>query len=199
MMRKYRMLLSAVLVVVVATACAKQPATTVASAPPPTGAAADRPGMAGQTETVRPVSQGPGAAAPTTPAVPAPAAATATRPAPGAFVRMDALRDIHFDFDTYVIRPGDAKILDANANWLKTNPKYLVMIEGHCDARGTNEYNVVLGERRAKATLNYLVARGVAATRITMVSYGEERPLCADRNEACWAKNRRAQFLAQLQ
>jgi peptidoglycan-associated lipoprotein len=58
---------------------------------------------------------------------------------------------------------------------------------------------VVLGERRAKATLNYLVARGVAATRITMVSYGEERPLCADRNEACWAKNRRAQFLAQLQ
>jgi peptidoglycan-associated lipoprotein len=197
-MSKSRILVSAVVLAVLATACAKQPATTVASAPSPTGSAADRSGTGAQAGAVRPVSQGPGGAASMTPNGPAPAGAAA-RPAPGGFVRMDALRDIHFDFDKYVIRPADARILDANADWLKGNPKSLVLIEGHCDERGTNEYNVALGERRAKATMNYLAARGVAATRMTMVSYGEERPLCADHNEACWAKNRRALFLVKLQ
>jgi len=107
------------------------------------------------------------------------------------------LNDIHFDFDKYDIRSADTKILDANAAWLKTNANHLVLIEGHCDQRGTNEYNLALGERRAKSTMNYLVSQGVQASRITIISYGEERPLCTEANETCWAKNRRAHFLVK--
>jgi len=109
------------------------------------------------------------------------------------------LKDIHFDFDKYNIRPGDAKILDANASWLKSNAGNLLLIEGHCDERGTNEYNLALGERRAKSTMNYLVAQGVQASRITIISYGKERPLCPEHNEGCWARNRRAHFLTKAQ
>ena len=109
------------------------------------------------------------------------------------------LKEIHFDFDKYNIRPGDAKILDANAAWLKSNANNLVLIEGHCDERGTAEYNLALGERRAKSTMNYLVAQGVQASRVTIISYGKERPLCTEHNEACWAKNRRANFLTKAQ
>ena len=109
------------------------------------------------------------------------------------------LKEIHFDFDKYNIRPGDAKILDANAAWLKSNSSNLVLIEGHCDERGTAEYNLALGERRAKSTMNYLVAQGVQASRITIISYGKERPLCTDHNEACWSKNRRSNFLTKAQ
>jgi peptidoglycan-associated lipoprotein len=108
------------------------------------------------------------------------------------------LVDIYFDFDKYEIRPGDARTLDSNARWLRAN-RDLILIEGHCDARGTNEYNVALGERRAKSAMDYLVAQGVAASRITIVSYGEERPQCVESNEACWSKNRRARFLVKSQ
>jgi peptidoglycan-associated lipoprotein len=106
------------------------------------------------------------------------------------------LRDVHFDFDKYDIRPGDASILDANAAWLKTNTD-LVLIEGHCDERGTAEYNLALGDRRAKATMRYLVGRGVRAGRITTVSLGKERPVCQEHSEACWAANRRAHSLVK--
>ena len=102
-----------------------------------------------------------------------------------------------FDFDKYDIRPSDAKILDANAAWLKSNAEHLVLIEGHCDERGTNEYNLALGERRAKSTMNYLVSQGIQASRITIISYGEERPVCTEKTEECWAKNRRAHFLVK--
>ncbi len=112
---------------------------------------------------------------------------------------MPELKDIHFDFDKYDIRPGDTKILDENAKWMKANLNYLILIEGHADERGTNEYNLALGERRAKSTLNYLIAQGVAATRMTLISYGEERPLCTEKTEECWAKNRRAHFLVKPQ
>ncbi len=118
-------------------------------------------------------------------------------PAPSEFVATAALKDIHFDFDKYDIRPGDAKILDENAKWMKADTNTLVLIEGHCDERGTNEYNLALGERRAKATMNYLVSQGIAATRITVISYGEERPLCTEHNEGCWTQNRRAHFLVK--
>lgn len=114
-------------------------------------------------------------------------------------MRSPALTAIHFDFDKSNIREPDASILDANAAWLTANPQYLVLIEGHCDERGTNEYNVVLGERRANATRNYLVARGVAASRILTISYGEERPECTDHNETCWVRNRQARFLTKAQ
>ena len=105
------------------------------------------------------------------------------------------MRTIQFDFDRAEIRPGDAAILDANADWLRVNPDRLVLIEGHCDERGTGEYNLVLGERRALAAKAYLLARGIAETRMTVTSYGFERPLCRDHTESCWARNRRAEFL----
>jgi peptidoglycan-associated lipoprotein len=87
--------------------------------------------------------------------------------------------------------------LDTNAGWLKQNTGQLLLIEGHADERGTNEYNLALGERRAKAAMNYLVSQGVQAPRITIISYGEERPVCADKSEACWSQNRRAHFLVK--
>ncbi|HEY7141584.1 MAG TPA: peptidoglycan-associated lipoprotein Pal [Methylomirabilota bacterium] len=118
-------------------------------------------------------------------------------PSPTEFVSAPALHDVGFDFDRYDIRPADKATLDANARWLKAHARALVLIEGHCDERGTNEYNLALGERRAKATRDYLTAAGVPDSRITVLSYGEERPVCGERTEACWAKNRRAHFLVK--
>jgi peptidoglycan-associated lipoprotein len=129
----------------------------------------------------------------------APAPAPAARPEPREYRRHDALKPIYFAFDRSDIRPEDAKILDSNAAWLKANPNHLLLIEGHCDERGTNEYNLALGERRAKATMNYLLAQGINASRMTLVSFGEERPECTQHTEACWAKNRRAEFLVKEQ
>jgi peptidoglycan-associated lipoprotein len=132
-----------------------------------------------------------------TPAPAAPStAAPATPPRPSEFAENTNLKDIYFDFDKYDIRPNDAKTLDTNAAWLKTNDN-LVLIEGHTDERGTNEYNLALGERRAKSTMNYLVSQGVQASRITIISYGEERPVCTEHTEDCWAKNRRSHFLTK--
>jgi peptidoglycan-associated lipoprotein len=125
------------------------------------------------------------------------ATAGAARPDPRQFASAPRLRDIHFDFDKYAIRPDDAKILDANVDWLISNPEYLVLIEGHCDERGTNQYNLALGDHRARAAMNYMMARGVEAERITTISYGKERPGCIARTEACWAANRRAHFLVK--
>ncbi len=118
-------------------------------------------------------------------------------PSPKEFVETSALRDVYFDFDRYDIRSGDKGILDENAKWLKSNQAALLLIEGHCDERGTNEYNLALGERRAKATRDYLVSVGIDAGRITVISYGEERPVCTEKTETCWAKNRRAHFLVK--
>jgi peptidoglycan-associated lipoprotein len=112
-----------------------------------------------------------------------------------------ALRDVHFDFGSAVIRPDDVKILEANAAWLLANPGHLVLIEGHCDNRGAsdkkNELNMDLGEQRAQAAKVHLVANGVHPSRITTLSYGEERPRCAEANERCWSLNRRSRFLVK--
>jgi peptidoglycan-associated lipoprotein len=170
--------------------CAKRPATTAASAPAPTGAAATTGGTGG-TAAAQPTTPPPAAtAAPQTPA-------TTARPQPKEFVAVADVKPIYFDFDKYDIRPADAKVLDSNAQWLKSNDQQLVLIEGHCDERGTNEYNLALGERRAKSAMNYLVSQGVQASRITIISYGEERPSCTQKTEECWSKNRRAQFLVK--
>jgi peptidoglycan-associated lipoprotein len=176
---------------VVLTGCAKRPATTQAAAPAPTGAAATTP------STMQAAPPSSGAPAPAPAPAPATAAPATARPDVKEFAAVADLKDIHFDFDKYDIRPGDAKTLDGNAGWLKSNPSHLVLIEGHCDERGTNEYNLALGERRAKSTMNYLVSQGVQASRITIISYGEERPVCNEHNEECWAKNRRAHFLVK--
>jgi peptidoglycan-associated lipoprotein len=186
--------------------CAKRPALTQASAPAPTGQATTT--VTEKPAVVPPEKPAPPPAAPApapspappvaaAPPAPPPPAAPPARPAPREFAATSELRTIHFDFDKSDIRPGDAAILDANARWLAANPKHVVMIEGHCDERGTNEYNLALGERRARATMSYLVARGVQASRLTTISYGEERPLCTEKNERCWSRNRRAQFLVK--
>ncbi len=175
--------------------CAKRPATTQAAAPAPTGAATS---TAATPSNVQPAQPSGGSTTPsgggttTTP----PTSSTA-RPVVQDFAATPELTDVFFDFDKYDIRPGDAKTLDSNASWLKSNPNHLVLIEGHCDQRGTNEYNLALGERRAKSTMNYLVSQGVQANRITIISYGEERPQCTEHTESCWAKNRRAHFLVK--
>jgi peptidoglycan-associated lipoprotein len=102
------------------------------------------------------------------------------------------LKDIHFDFDQYDIRPGDAEILKENATLLKKYPNVKIQIEGHCDERGTIEYNLALGERRANSTKNYLLSLGISSQRISTISYGKEKPLDPGHNEEAWAKNRRA-------
>jgi peptidoglycan-associated lipoprotein len=105
------------------------------------------------------------------------------------------LKDIYFDFDKYAIRPGDAEILKAIAAVLKKYPSVKIQIEGHCDERGTNEYNLALGERRANSTKDYLLSLGISKDRLSAISYGEERPLDPGHNEEAWAKNRRAHFV----
>ena len=178
-----------------AVGCAKRPATTQAAAPPPTAAAVTAAPPA-PTPAVAPAPAEPVSPPPVV-AAPPPPAPTPSRQAPAEFRSSPDLRDIFFDFDKYAIGPEAARTLDANVDWLKSNTTTLVLIEGHCDERGTNAYNLALGERRAKATHDYLVKRGVAATRITTISYGEERPVCSEQNEACWSRNRRAHFLTR--
>ena len=116
------------------------------------------------------------------------------RPEPGSFVDNASLRPVYFEFDRYEIRPGDARTLESDAAWLKAND-VLVLIEGQCDERGTDEYNIALGDRRARATKAYLVALGIAADRISTISYGKERPVCGEHSEACWGLNRRAHIV----
>jgi len=105
------------------------------------------------------------------------------------------LKDIHFDFDKYDIRRGDEEILRENAALIKKYPKVKIQIEGHCDERGTVEYNLALGERRANNAKKYLVSLGIASNRISTISYGKEKPLDPGRNEEAWAKNRRAHIV----
>lgn len=103
--------------------------------------------------------------------------------------------DIHFDFDKYNLKPRGRETLADKAYWLKKNPTVNVYIEGHCDERGTNEYNLVLGERRANSAKTYLLSLGIAPERLGTISYGEERPVDPGSNEEAWAKNRRAHFI----
>jgi len=108
------------------------------------------------------------------------------------------LADIHFDFDKYGLRPGDEKILTAHAKWLMNNTQYAVKIEGNCDERGTDEYNMALGQRRADTAKEFLIDMGVSKDRISTVSYGKERPLDPGHNEKAWAKNRRDDFILSV-
>jgi len=164
-----------------------------------------------------PGAVGPGAAtAPTSPTSPVPAPrvgeAPVTRPAPPAETPIRPaspvapatsttpaaavpLQDIFFDFDKSNIRDDQRAALNGDMAWLKANPTAKVIIEGHADERGTNEYNLALGERRAKVTRDYLVAIGVGAERISTVSYGEERPFVLGHDESAWKWNRRGHFV----
>lgn len=105
------------------------------------------------------------------------------------------LLPVYFDFDMYNMRSDQTSRLDQNAKWLKKNPTAKIRIEGNCDERGSNEYNLALGERRANSAQEYLTNMGIAPERIETLSYGEERPLCFELDEECWSKNRRADFV----
>ena len=160
----------------------------VAMAPPPTPS---------------PRAVPPGIVAPPLPPPPpreaelAPPAPPRAAPPPVEFGAVGQVRTVHFEFDRADIRADAADVLDANAAWLRAHPERLVLIEGHCDERGTAEYNLVLGERRALAARTYLLGRGIAESRVTITSYGLERPVCTERAEACWRRNRRAEFLVK--
>ena len=105
---------------------------------------------------------------------------------------------VHFEFDEYALRPGDREVLNRNAQVLKENPAVKIRIEGNCDERGTVEYNLALGEKRARAALDYLINLGVGADRVSIITYGKER---ADRcsSESCWSKDRRDDFIIMSQ
>ncbi len=112
------------------------------------------------------------------------AAEAASRPKP-----------IYFDFDRSFIRDDARPVMQANAEWLKAHPQATVRIEGNCDERGTIEYNQALGQRRAASAKKYLTDMGISAKRISLISYGKEKPICTEHNEECWQKNRRDDFV----
>jgi len=107
------------------------------------------------------------------------------------------LADVYFDFDRSAIRKEARSVLEMNAGLLKLQPAQTIVVEGHCDERGTGAYNLVLGERRAEAVRQYLLKRGVAPSQIRITSYGKERPFCEEHSEDCWQSNRRAHVRRQ--
>jgi len=117
---------------------------------------------------------------------------TASAPAPGSADEFITVGDrVFFDFNMAEIRSGDASTLNEQATWLKRYPNVTIVVEGHCDERGTREYNLALGERRANAVKEYLVSRGVSPNRIDTISYGKERPAALGSTEPAWRQNRR--------
>jgi len=132
---------------------------------------------------------------PVVPPPPAPAPAPAAPPAPPP--APVPLKDVFFDYDKATVRDDQKAALTENASWLKANPGVKVLLEGHCDERGTAEYNLALGERRAKAVKDYLISAGIAADRVSTISYGEERPFVLGHDESAWKWNRRGHFVVQ--
>ena len=141
---------------------------------------------------------GTGEAAPAAKPGAAPGPAAAAPSTAGVDMAQDArafeAEGIYFDFDKSEIKAEAKAILEKKAAWLRANPSYKVKIEGNCDERGTNEYNLALGDRRAKAAQKYLNALGISMDRMSTISYGEEKPACTEKSEKCWSKNRRDDF-----
>jgi peptidoglycan-associated lipoprotein len=136
------------------------------------------------------VNTAPPPAAPTE-APPPPPVTSSILPGSAEDFRTNVGDTVHFAFDQYNVEPSDQALLTRQAQWLSKYPSVRVTIEGNCDERGTREYNLALGARRANAVKEYLVSQGVAASRIDTISYGKERPVCTESNEDCWAQNRR--------
>ena len=130
---------------------------------------------------------------------PAPAPAPGEKPAPAVTPPPSdwnlSQNNIYFEFDKSTLTPMAQDTLMRHAAWLRENAGVTVTIEGHCDERGTNEYNLALGDRRADSAKAFLVDLGISSSRLTTISYGEERPLCMQQNEECWGKNRRGHFV----
>jgi len=145
----------------------------------------------GTGEAARPAA----AAAPSAPApAPAPAAPSTKGVDMAQDVRAFEAEGIYFDYDKSEIKADAKAILEKKAAWLRANPSYKVKIEGNCDDRGTNDYNLALGDRRAKSAQKFLNALGISMDRMSTISYGEEKPTCTEKNEKCWSKNRRDDF-----
>ena len=163
--------------------CPKRPATTGAVAPAPTAPAA------------APAAPAPAPAAmqPATPAAPAPAAA----PRPSEFALNANLKTIYFDFDKADIRADQQSALQGDAQFLGQHSSIRATVEGHCDERGSTEYNLALGTSRAEAVKSALTQAGIAADRVKTISYGKEKPFCNEHTEECWQQNRRAHFVYQ--
>jgi peptidoglycan-associated lipoprotein len=105
------------------------------------------------------------------------------------------LRDVLFEYDSYDLRGNARDVLRGNADWLKGNPSARIEVEGHCDERGTSEYNLALGAKRSQTAKDYLVSLGISPDRVSTISYGEEIPVCTEPSENCWRQNRRARFV----
>jgi len=184
---RYTWLTTMVLLAVFVTACAKK----VPPPPPP------------------PPPEPPAAPAPPPPPPPPPAPKPAPPPPPAPlsedelFARKSLdqlnaempLSDVSFDYDQSTIRDDQRATLQKNADWMRRWTTTRVSVEGHADARGTNEYNLALGDRRARAVMDYMVSLGISADRMAVVSKGEEAPLCTEMTEACYARNRRGHFV----
>ncbi len=142
----------------------------------------------GTTVTTAPVTS----EAPSTPSTTAPATTAAPAPGTQEDLVLNVGDRVFFDFDKAILKPQAQRTLERQAAWLKKYPNVTVTVEGHADERGTREYNLALGERRATAVKNFLVALGIDPSRISTISYGKERPVALGHNEAAWAQNRRA-------
>jgi peptidoglycan-associated lipoprotein len=159
----------------------------------------------GSSVTYMATATGPGGSASDTarvtvnaPVLPEPSTPPPTRTTPNA--NIDELfganvRPIYFDYDKSDIRPDQVARLEANAAWLKQNPNIRLTVEGHCDERGSQEYNLALGDRRANAVKEFLLSQGIAQSRMNVISYGEERPACHEETDDCYQRNRRAEFV----
>jgi peptidoglycan-associated lipoprotein len=176
--------------------CPKRP-EVIQAAPAPVGpAAAVAPTPAPPPPAPPPAAETPVVRQPApaeTPAPPPPPAPAPAAPAPAAA----PLKDVFFDFDKFAVKDDQKAALSDDIGWLKGNTSVKVVVEGHCDERGTAEYNLSLGERRAKAVKDYLIAAGVAADRISTISYGKERPFVLGHDESAWKWNRRGHFTIQ--
>jgi len=140
-------------------------------------------------------ANGPGGSATATAAVSVNAPAPPPTPAPAATPFEQAVHDAYFDYDKADIRSDSREALAQTAEYLKANPSIRITVEGHCDERGSTEYNLGLGDRRSAAVREYLVSLGVSADRMNTVSFGKEKPFCLEHNETCWQQNRRGHFV----
>lgn len=177
-----RLLMVAFVLMFLAAGCAKKPAVEETAPSAPTQVVVEQPVRSVQESAVT------DSAATRAPLTAEEAAAEARRAAAA------GLQRIHFDFDRSDLTDDARQILVNNAALLRAAPQVNVLIEGHTDERGSDEYNLALGERRAIAARNYLVSLGISADRLRIISYGEEMPIALDRNEEAWAQNRRAEF-----
>ncbi|SNB47197.1 peptidoglycan-associated lipoprotein Pal [Geobacter sp. DSM 9736] len=158
---------------------------------PPTTAPADQTSKAQQPVKEQPVKEQPISETPVASADLGSKQAAPDQQAQAEF----ALERVFFDFDSYILSQTARDILTKNAQWLQNNTNAKIQIEGHCDERGSDEYNLALGEKRAQSAQKYMVTLGVSADRLSIISYGKEKPLDPGHDEAAWAKNRRAEFI----